>query len=149
MTGLLIWLLLGLGLGLLLRPYQAISELGFRLQRDLWAPPQGAHPAGCLIVFVCTSLLILLAWGPLADGRGGGVTPLLALDRAPSGLRTACERLWWQQLSLRTQLCLLPLLLLVSAVADGMAQPWRGEGWNGHQLRPLLDQACSSSSTVP
>jgi hypothetical protein len=30
------WLLLGLLFGLLMGPYQAISELGFRLQRGLW-----------------------------------------------------------------------------------------------------------------
>jgi putative membrane protein len=33
----------------------------------------------------------------------------------------------------------LPTLLLVSAVADALADRWRGEGWNGHQAGALLD----------
>ena len=125
MAGVLIWLLLGLGFGLLLWPYQAISELGFRLQRDLWQVPQPAPLIGCLVVFVATSLLILLAWGPLAAGRGGGVTPVLALDRAAPSLRDAQEQRWLQQLSLATQLRRLPLLLLthVGGLAVGVESP--------------------------
>lgn len=78
----LIWLLLGLVLGLLQWPYQAFSELGFRLQSRLWLGPL-PHPAlGGLLVFAASALLIWLAWGPLAAGRGGGVAALLALDRS-------------------------------------------------------------------
>jgi H+/Cl- antiporter ClcA len=125
MAGLLIWLLLGLGFGLLLWPYQAISELGFRLQRDLWQVPQPAPLIGALVVFVATSLLVLLAWGPLAAGRGGGVTPVLALDRAAPSLCEAQEQRWLQQLSLATQLRRLPLLLLthVGGLAVGVESP--------------------------
>lgn len=125
MAGLLIWLLIGLGFGLLLWPYQAISELGFRLQRDLWQAPQPAPLLGCLVVFVGTTLLILLAWGPLSAGRGGGVTPVLALDRAAASLRDAQEQRWLQQLSLTTQLRRLPLLLLthLGGLAVGVESP--------------------------
>lgn len=131
MAGLLIWLLLGLGLGLLLWPYQAISELGFRLQRhfwlqrDLWPLPQSGALLGALVVFVATSLLILLAWGPLAAGRGGGVTPVLALDRAAASQRAGSEQRWLQQLSLATQLRRLPLLLLthLGGLAVGVESP--------------------------
>jgi len=38
----LLWLLLGLGFALLEWPYQALSELGFRLQRWGWNGHQGA-----------------------------------------------------------------------------------------------------------
>ena len=104
MAGLLIWLLLGLLFGLLQRPYQALSELGFRLQRGLWLAPQPQVLLGCLLVFAASVLLILLAWGPLAEGRGGGIAPLLALDRATSAQRAAGESRWLQQLSLATGL---------------------------------------------
>jgi len=40
----LIWLLLGLALALLEWPYQALSELGFRLQRWSW-PLSGLGPS--------------------------------------------------------------------------------------------------------
>ena len=125
MAGVLIWMLLGLGLGLLMWPYQAISELGFRLQLDLWPLSEPRPLSGCLLVFAATSLLILLAWGPLAAGRGGGVTPLLALDRAEPALRAACEQRWWQQLSLATQVRRLPLLLLthLGGLAVGVESP--------------------------
>ena len=39
---------------------------------------------------------------------------------------------------------LLPLLLLVAAVAAALGERWRGEGWNEHQLRMLLEQQLSS-----
>jgi H+/Cl- antiporter ClcA len=39
---------------------------------------------------------------------------------------------------------LLPLLLLVAAVAAALGERWRGEGWNEHQLRILLEQQLSS-----
>jgi len=119
------WLLLGLLLGPLLGPYQALSELGFRLQRTLW---QGAQPQpllGCLVVFIATALLVLLAWGPLAAGRGGGTAALLALDRATRAERAAGEALWLQQLSLTTQLRRLPLMLLthLGGLAVGVESP--------------------------
>lgn len=35
---------------------------------------------------------------------------------------------------------LLPVLLLVSAVAAALGERWRGEGWNEHQVEALLDR---------
>ena len=87
------WLLLGLLFGPLMGPYQALSELGFRLQRWLWLAGQPQPLFGCVVVFAATSLLVLLAWGPLTAGRGGGTTALLALDRAPQSERKAGEDL--------------------------------------------------------
>ncbi len=119
------WLLLGLVFGLLMWPYQALSELGFRLQRGLWLAAQPQPLVGCLVVFAATSLLVLLAWGPLAAGRGGGTAALLALDRAAPRQRTAQETLWLQQLSLATQLRRLPLMLLthLGGLAVGVESP--------------------------
>ena len=34
---------------------------------------------------------------------------------------------------------LLPLLLLVAAIAAALGERWRGEGWNDHQVRVLLE----------
>jgi H+/Cl- antiporter ClcA len=105
------WLLLGLVFGLLLWPYQVLSQLGFLLQRSFWLADQPRPLFGCLVVFTATLLLVLLAWGPLAAGRGGGTAALLALDRAAPSQRAAREALWLQQLSLATQLRRLPLML--------------------------------------
>ena len=144
------WLLLGLVFGLLMWPYQALSELGFRLQRGLWLAAQPQPLVGCLVVFAATSLLVLLAWGPLAAGRGGGTTPLLALDRAPQAVRSAREALWLQQLSLATQLRRLPLMLLthLGGLAVGVESPSVALGasvllairrrWPGFQLLAAL-----------
>ena len=144
------WLLLGLLFGLLMRPYQALSELGFRLQRGLWLAAQPQPLLGCGVVFAATSLLVLLAWGPLAAGRGGGTTALLALDRAPQAERSAREALWLQQLSLATQLRRLPLMLLthLGGLAVGVESPSVALGasvllairrrWPGFQLLASL-----------
>ena len=119
------WLLVGLLLGLLMWPYQALSELGFRLQRAFWLVPQADPWLGYLLVLLATTVLIALAWGPLAEGRGGGTTALLALDRAPETERAEREHLWLQQLSLRTQLQRLPLMLLthLGGLAVGVESP--------------------------
>jgi H+/Cl- antiporter ClcA len=119
------WLLLGLLFGLLLWPYQALSELGFRLQQSLWLAPQPRPLLGCLVVFAASALLVLLAWGPLAAGRGGGTAALLALDRAAPSQRAEREVLWLQQLSLATQLRRLPLMLLthLGGLAVGVESP--------------------------
>ena len=144
------WLLLGLLFGLLMWPYQALSELGFRLQRAFWLTPQPQPLLGCLLVFAATGLLIALAWGPLAAGRGGGTTSLLALDRAPESERTEREALWLQQLSLGTQLKRLPLMLLthLGGLAVGVESPSVALGasvllairrrWPGFQLLARL-----------
>jgi len=80
---------------------------------------------GCLVVFAASALLVLLAWGPLAAGRGGGTAALLALDRAAPSQRAEREVLWLQQLSLATQLRRLPLMLLthLGGLAVGVESP--------------------------
>ena len=144
------WLLLGLVLGLLMWPYQALSELGFRLQMGLWLAKQPQSLLGCVLVFAATSMLVFLAWGPLAAGRGGGTTSLLALDRAPQAERHAGEALWLQQLSLVTQMRRLPLMLLthLGGLAVGVESPSVALGasmllairrrWPGFQLLASL-----------
>jgi H+/Cl- antiporter ClcA len=42
---------------------------------------------------------------------------------------------------------LLPVLLLVSAVAAALGERWRGEGWNEHQVAALLDREASAGSS--
>jgi H+/Cl- antiporter ClcA len=119
------WLLLGGLLGLLMWPYQALSELGFRLQRGLWLAAEFQPRIGVLVVFMATTLLVLLAWGPLAAGRGGGTTALLALDRASPSARAAQEAHGLEQLDLATQLRRLPLMLLthLGGLAVGVESP--------------------------
>ena len=116
---------MGLLLGLLMWPYQALSELGFRLQRGIWLAAQPRPLLGCGVVFAATSLLVLLAWGPLAAGRGGGTTTLLALDRAEASTRAERETRWLQPLHLATQLRRLPLMLLthLGGLAVGVESP--------------------------
>ena len=79
------WLVLGLLFGLAMGPYQALSGLGFRIQAALWLSAEPQSLLGCLLVFGATSLLVLLAWGPLAGGRAGG-SMLLATE--------SCSRFW-------------------------------------------------------
>ncbi|MCP9914195.1 chloride channel protein [Cyanobium sp. BA20m-14] len=119
------WLVLGLLIGLAMGPYQALSELGFRIQAALWLSAEPQSLLGCLLVFGATSLLVLLAWGPLAGGRGGGTASLLALDRASQSEGKAVELLWLQQLNLATQLRRLPLMLLthLGGLAVGVESP--------------------------
>lgn len=133
----LLWLLpLGLLIGLVELPLQAISELGFVLQRQLWALPDlpryggmapGVPPwCGALVVFGATAVLLALAWGTgLGVGRGGGLAAVLALDRAPEELVAEREQGWLQKLSLRVQLARLPLLLLthLGGLSVGVESP--------------------------
>ena len=131
----LLWLLpLGLLIGLLELPLQLISELGFVLQRQQWALPglarSGGVPAvsglGVLVVFAATAALLALAWSTgLGVGRGGGLAPVLALDRAPKGLAAEREQAWLAKLSLRVQLARLPLLLLthLGGLSVGVESP--------------------------
>ncbi len=103
-------LLAGLVIGLAELPYQWLSELGFRLQR-LW-PLGGDGPLNPLLVAgpaLATLAFLLLAWGPLAAGRGGGITGVLALqdaDREQDRDRAVAN------LTLGHQLARLPLLAL-------------------------------------
>jgi H+/Cl- antiporter ClcA len=103
-------LLAGVLIGLAELPYQWLSELGFRLQR-LW-PLGGDGALEPLLVTapaLATLLFVLLAWGPLAAGRGCGLTGVLALQTA----RNDAEReRALAPLSLRHQLARLPLLAL-------------------------------------
>jgi len=119
------WLVLGLLFGLEMGPYQALSELGFRIQAALWLSAEPQLLLGCLLVFGATSLLVLLAWGPLAGGRGGGTAALLALDRASQSEGKAVELLWLQQLNLATQLRRLPLMLFthLGGLSVGVESP--------------------------
>ena len=114
-----IWLLLGLLVGLGVWPYQLISELGFELQRRLWPLTGLQHGASvgalaspvarALLVFTASLATIWLSWGPLAAGRGGGLSPLLALQRdAQAGQPEAMLN----RLNLPTQLRRLPLIVL-------------------------------------
>lgn len=120
---------LGLLIGLAEWPYQVISELGFWLQRHLWplaglgaAGPGWVQCHGVLVVFSTTAALLTLGWGPLAAGRGGGIAPLLALDRSSDPGR---QQQWLAKLSLRTQLIRLPLVLLshLGGLSVGVESP--------------------------
>ena len=106
----LLWLLvLGLLIGLVEWPYQALSELGFGLPRALWPLPGLATAQdtsswrGVAFVFTATVACLALAWGPLAAGRGGGVAPVIALDRSAPALEQTRETQWLGKLSLRSQ----------------------------------------------
>jgi len=114
-----VWLGLGLLLGVLERPYQWLSQLGFELQQRLWLQAGGFSWAGAALVFVGAALLIWLAWGPLATGRGGGLTPALALQQG------AAEAAMEERLSLRTQLRRLPLMVLthLAGMSVGVESP--------------------------
>jgi H+/Cl- antiporter ClcA len=118
-------LLAALPLLLLLQPYQWLSALGFRLQQAWPLGGGGGIPGGSLLlVFAGTTLLTLLANGPLKGGRGGGLTGVLALqlERVRQGpSRTAALA----SLDLRRQLARLPLLLLThgAGLTVGLESP--------------------------
>lgn len=118
--------LLGCGLliGLLELPLQWISELGFQLQA-LW--PMGTartlQPALVALPLLVAPLFLVLAWGPLAAGRGGGLGGLLALQH--SGLPEDQRQRALASLEPRVQLTRLPLLLLthLSGLTVGIESP--------------------------
>ncbi|MFM7236677.1 MAG: chloride channel protein [Cyanobium sp.] len=131
-----LWLLPGLALGLLMGPYQWMSELGFVLQQRLWpllglaagrqqiqaALPKGLAPG---LVFVATAALLALAWGPLASGRGGGLSALLAMNQRQASTEDAVPRPWLRQLAPISQLQRLLLLVLthVGGLTVGVESP--------------------------
>lgn len=128
----LLWMLAtGLLIGLVEWPLQAFSELGFSLQRHFWplvglgSAGSGDQRLGVFVVFAITAALLALAWGPLAVGRGGGVAPLIALDRSSEELKEQREQQWLEKLSLRTQMRRLPLVLLthVGGLSVGVESP--------------------------
>jgi len=114
-----LWLVIGLGLGALEWPYQLLSELGFLLQQRLWLEAQGPPWLGATVVFVTAAATLWLAWGPLARGRGGGLTPVLALQHGAEEAATL------NRLDLRTQLRRLPLMVLthVAGFSVGVESP--------------------------
>ena len=88
----------GLALGLVILPIQGLSALGFLLQRQWQAGIPDLFDPLLPLGVACGSLTVLaLAWGPLAAGRGGGLTGVEALqhqslagqerERALRGLR--------------------------------------------------------------
>lgn len=104
-----LWLLLlGAVLGLFSLPYQALSSLGLVLQNDLWLSSNSISPVATALVFVSSLALVLLGWGPLQRARGGGLTPVIALQDNVSGQQASLLK----QLSLQTQLKRLPLMVL-------------------------------------
>lgn len=117
-----LWLLLGLAWGLLEWPYQLLSELGFQLQQRLWERP-GLTGAG--LVFISTAVLLVLAWGPLAAGRGGGLASVLAIDRYGAAASAADQQRWLGKLSIDIQLQRLPLMLLthIGGLTVGVESP--------------------------
>jgi H+/Cl- antiporter ClcA len=123
LVALLIWLGLGLLLGLAEWPYQLLSELGFVLQRRLWLQAQAPHGPAAALVFVGTFAMLWLGWGPLARGRGGGLTPVLALQRSTTKASTQNPAL--ERLELGVQLRRLPLIALthVAGLTVGVESP--------------------------
>lgn len=128
----ILWLLaLGLLIGIAEWPFQAISELGFSLQRALWPLPGLTNPGtvlqwkGVLLVFAASTALLALSWGPFSAGRGGGVAPLLALDRCQTPGGQERRQQWLNKLSLRTQLIRFPLIVLthLGGLSVGVESP--------------------------
>ena len=120
---LLIWLGLGLLLGLAEWPYQLLSELGFLVQRRLWLQAQAPHWSAAALVFAGTLAMLWLAWGPLARGRGGGLTPVLVLQRSSTEASTQNPAL--ERLELGVQLRRLPLIVLthLAGLTVGVESP--------------------------
>lgn len=87
----------GLALGLVILPIQGLSALGFLLQRQ-WqmGVPDLFDPLLPLGVACGTLTVLALAWGPLAPGRGGGISGVEALQQQsppPEGLDLALKGL--------------------------------------------------------
>jgi H+/Cl- antiporter ClcA len=153
-----VWLLLGLGWGLLAWPYQLLSELGFQLQLRLWQLPGLARSAprlpaalppwsGPVLVFASTAALLALAWGPLAAGKGGGLAPVLALDRYSPSAAAADQQRWLHRLSLKAQLQRLPLMLLthLGGLTVGIESP---SATLGASALLALRQRCGPASVL-
>ncbi|MDM7937264.1 MAG: chloride channel protein [Cyanobium sp. CZS 48M] len=102
-------LLAGCAIGLVELPYQWLSELGFQLQ-GLWsAGGLAARPWLLLPLLLGSALFLVLAWGPLAPGRGGGITGVLVLQGVDG---EAVQSRATASLSLGGQLARLPLVAL-------------------------------------
>jgi H+/Cl- antiporter ClcA len=72
----------GLALGLVILPIQGLSALGFLLQRQWQLGVPGLFDPLLPLGVACGTLTVLaLAWGPLALGRGGGISGVEALQQ--------------------------------------------------------------------
>ncbi len=106
------------------------------LSLALGAPGGLMHDSMTLGALLISPLQGLEGLGPtaLAQLAAVGATALFA---AAHGCPLFCASFVF---TLQGDPGLLPLLLLVSAVAAALGERWRGEGWNEHQLQGLLDQ---------
>lgn len=145
-----LWLLpAGLLLGALELPYQWLSELGFRLQ-VLWPLGESLgwpdQPLVLLGPLLGTPLFLALAWGPLAGGRGGGLTGVQALQLP--GLSEEQRDRALAALELRRQLMRLPLLALthLAGLAVGIESP---SAALGSSLLLALRQRISALRALP
>ncbi len=136
-------LLAGGVIGLVELPYQWLSELGFRLQQ-LWSGGGLAQrPWLLLLPLLGTGLFLPLAWGPLAAGRGGGITGVLVLqDAVGEEERQRASA----SLDLKHQLARLPLVALthLAGLSVGTESPSAALGASTllalRQRLPLLRQ---------
>lgn len=122
---LLPWLLpCGLLIGLAMLPLQALSALGFWMQRLWYESLEGLLDPMLPLGVACGSFTCLaLAWGPLARGRGGGLAGVEALQRdppSPADRDQAVASLGWG-----AQLARLPLLAIshLAGLAVGIESP--------------------------
>jgi H+/Cl- antiporter ClcA len=122
---LLPWLLpCGLLIGLAMLPLQALSALGFWVQRLWYESLEGLLDPMLPLGVGCGSFTCLaLAWGPLARGRGGGLAGVEALQRqplSPADRDQAVASLGWG-----AQLARLPLLAIthLAGLAVGIESP--------------------------
>jgi H+/Cl- antiporter ClcA len=114
--------------------------LSSALSLALGAPGGLMHSSMTLGALLISPLQALpeLSSSDLAQLAAVGATALFA---AAHGAPLFCAAFVF---TLQGDPALLPLLLLVAAVAAALGERWRGEGWNEHQLRILLEQQLSS-----
>ncbi|MCP9820075.1 hypothetical protein KBZ18_11300 [Synechococcus sp. Cruz-9H2] len=164
--------LAGLLIGVAEWHYQWLSEAGFWLQA-LW-PLGGGAPRSPLLAalpLVGTALFMALAWGPLAAGRGRGITGILVLqdnqeqplqERALASLSVGTE---FPSAALGASILLAPLRklppALVAAIGEGaglgaaFCSPARGGPAGRGRRHPLVGRpapaggACRPSSVPP
>jgi len=94
-----------------------------------------------LLIWLLLGLLFGLLFGLLQR-------PYQALFAGSTGTPLFCAAFVF---TLQGDPALLPVLLLVSAVAAALGERWRGEGWRGegwneHQVEALLDPEPSGNS---
>jgi len=114
----------GLALGLVILPVQGLSALGFVLQRQWQAGVPGLFDPLLPLGVACATITALaLAWGPLAAGRGGGLTGVENLQQQP--LSTAARNQALIGLRWPAQLARLVLLAVshLAGLAVGIESP--------------------------